>query len=67
MFQVIRTLRLLVATLVIGMPLVLSILTSVADAATAVRKAKIGHAALNARVAPLWLAGDHGFLVQHGV
>jgi len=67
MFQVVRALRPLVATLVIGIPLALSILTSVADAATAVRQAKIGHAALNARVAPLWLAGDYGFFVQHGV
>lgn len=27
----------------------------------------IGHAALNARVAPLWVAEDLGFFVKHGV
>ena len=37
------------------------------DAATPVRKAVIGHAALNARVAPLWVAEDFGFFVKHGV
>lgn len=36
-------------------------------AATAVRKAVFGHAALNARVAPLWVAEDHGFFIKHGV
>jgi NitT/TauT family transport system substrate-binding protein len=35
--------------------------------ATPVRKAVIGHAALNARVAPLWVAEDHGFFVKYGV
>ena len=36
-------------------------------AATPVRKAVIGHAALNARVAPLWVAEDFGFFIKHGV
>jgi len=36
-------------------------------AATPVRKAVIGHAALNARVAPLWIAEDQGFFVKYGV
>ena len=36
-------------------------------AATPARKAVIGHAAMNARVAPLWVAEDHGFFVKHGV
>jgi ABC-type nitrate/sulfonate/bicarbonate transport system substrate-binding protein len=36
-------------------------------AATPVRKAVIGHAALNARVAPLWVAEDHGLFIKHGV
>jgi ABC-type nitrate/sulfonate/bicarbonate transport system substrate-binding protein len=36
-------------------------------ALTPVRKAVIGHAALNARVAPLWVAEDHGFFVKYGV
>jgi len=36
-------------------------------AATPVRKAVIGHAALNARVTPLWVAEDFGFFVKHGV
>jgi NitT/TauT family transport system substrate-binding protein len=36
-------------------------------AATPVRKVVIGHAAMNARVAPLWVAEDHGFFVKHGV
>jgi ABC-type nitrate/sulfonate/bicarbonate transport system substrate-binding protein len=38
-----------------------------ANAATPLRKAVIGHAALNARVAPLWIAEDQGFFVKHGV
>ena len=37
------------------------------NAATPARKAVIGHAALNARVAPLWVAEDFGFFVKHGV
>lgn len=36
-------------------------------AATPGRRAVIGHAALNARVAPLWVAEDHGFFVKYGV
>jgi len=36
-------------------------------AATQLRKAVIGHAALNARVAPLWVAEDHGFFIKYGV
>jgi len=66
-FQVIQSIRPLVASLVIRIPVVFSILTSVTDAATPMRKAVIGHAALNARVAPLWVAEDHGFFVKHGV
>ncbi|HEX7229363.1 MAG TPA: ABC transporter substrate-binding protein [Candidatus Binatia bacterium] len=31
------------------------------------RKVVIGHAAMNARVAPLWVAEDHGFFAKHGV
>lgn len=31
------------------------------------RKVVIGHAAMNARVAPLWVAEDHGFFVKYGV
>lgn len=37
------------------------------DAAIPQRKVVIGHAALNARVAPLWIAEDHGFFIKHGV
>ena len=36
-------------------------------AAAPLRKAVIGHAALNARVAPLWIAEDQGFFVKYGV
>jgi NitT/TauT family transport system substrate-binding protein len=36
-------------------------------AATPARKVVIGHAAMNARVAPLWVAEDHGFFIKHGV
>jgi len=36
-------------------------------AATSQRKVVIGHAALNARVAPLWIAEDHGFFIKHGI
>jgi hypothetical protein len=37
------------------------------NAATPQRKVVIGHAALNARVAPLWIADDHAFFIKHGV
>jgi NitT/TauT family transport system substrate-binding protein len=37
------------------------------QAATPLRKAVIGHAALNARVAPLWIAEDQGFFAKYGV
>jgi len=36
-------------------------------AASPSRKVVIGHAALNARVAPLWIAEDHGFFIKHGI
>ena len=36
-------------------------------AAVPARKVVIGHAALNARVAPLWVAEDHGFFIKYGV
>ena len=36
-------------------------------AAAPTRKVVIGHAAMNARVAPLWVAEDHGLFVKHGV
>ena len=36
-------------------------------AAVPARKVVIGHAALNARVAPLWIAEDHGFFSKYGV
>lgn len=36
-------------------------------AATPARKVVIGHAAMNARVAPLWVAEDHGFFIKHGI
>ena len=35
-------------------------------AAAPARKVVIGHAALNARVAPLWVAEDHGFFIKYG-
>ncbi len=37
------------------------------QAAAPARKVVIGHAAMNARVAPLWVAEDHGFFIKHGV
>jgi len=37
------------------------------QAAAPTRKVVIGHAAMNARVAPLWVAEDHGFFVKYGV
>jgi ABC-type nitrate/sulfonate/bicarbonate transport system substrate-binding protein len=40
---------------------------SESHSATPTRKAVIGHAALNARVAPLWVAEDFGLFVKHGV
>lgn len=36
-------------------------------AAAPSRKVVIGHAAMNARVAPLWVAEDHGFFTKYGV
>jgi ABC-type nitrate/sulfonate/bicarbonate transport system substrate-binding protein len=55
--------------------LVLSIIAAIwgfaccveSQAATPARKIVIGHAAMNARVAPLWVAEDHGFFIKHGV
>jgi NitT/TauT family transport system substrate-binding protein len=35
--------------------------------AAATAKVVIGHAAMNARVAPLWVAEDHGFFQKYGV
>jgi ABC-type nitrate/sulfonate/bicarbonate transport system substrate-binding protein len=40
---------------------------SSSHAAAPLRKVVVGHAAMNARVAPLWVAEDHGFFVKHGV
>ncbi len=37
------------------------------QAALAPRNFVIGHAAMNARVAPLWVAEDHGFFVKQGI
>jgi len=37
------------------------------QSATPARKVVIGHAAMNARVAPLWVAEDHGFFIKYGV
>jgi ABC-type nitrate/sulfonate/bicarbonate transport system substrate-binding protein len=42
-------------------------IASEGHAATAMRKIVIGHAALNARVAPLWIAEDQGFFAKYGV
>lgn len=36
-------------------------------AAAPTRKVVVGHAAMNARVAPLWVAEDHGFFTKYGV
>ncbi len=46
--------------------LVLAI-ASKSHSATPLRKVVIGHAALNARVAPLWIAEDQGFFAKFGV
>ena len=37
------------------------------ESATAPTKTIIAHAAMNARVAPLWVAQDQGFFVKNGV
>src|ERR1044071_3904356 len=37
------------------------------QAAAPTRRVVIGHAAMNARVAPLWVAEDHGFFQKYGV
>ena len=36
-------------------------------AATAKPKVVIAHAAMNFRVAPLWVAQDQGFFIKHGI
>jgi ABC-type nitrate/sulfonate/bicarbonate transport system substrate-binding protein len=41
--------------------------TFASQAASAPRKIVIGHAAMNARVAPLWIAEDFGFFAKYGV
>jgi len=41
-------------------------ISSESHAATPARKIVIGHAALNARVAPLWIAEDQGFFAKYG-
>jgi len=40
---------------------------SSSHAAAPSRRVVIGHAAMNARVAPLWVAEDHGFFAKYGV
>lgn len=55
----------LLLKLTVALFLIVSSVSS--HAATPVRKAVIGHAALNARVAPLWVAEDFGFFIKHGV
>jgi NitT/TauT family transport system substrate-binding protein len=40
---------------------------SSSDAAAPSRRIVIGHAAMNARVAPLWVAEDHGFFAKYGI
>lgn len=42
-------------------------ISSDSHSATPPRRAVIGHAALNARLAPLWVAEDFGFFVKYGV
>src|ERR1043166_9120714 len=55
-----------------GWKLVFLWLAAIADAppycaaAAAPAKAVIGHAAMNARVAPLWIAEDYGFFQKYG-
>src|SRR2546426_7095586 len=43
------------------------IYTVQSDAGQAPAKVIIGHAAMNARVAPLWVAEDQGFFQKYGV
>ena len=42
-------------------------ISSDSHSSTPPRRAVIGHAALNARLAPLWVAEDFGFFVKYGV
>ena len=51
----------------VGAKLLLAIVCFPLQAASAPRKFVIGHAAMNARVAPLWVAEDLGFFAKQGV
>ena len=51
----------------VGVKLLLAIVCVPLQAASAPRKFVIGHAAMNARVAPLWVAEDLGFFAKQGV
>src|SRR5688500_19127181 len=55
---------LIVAVIAVGSFLVPS---NPSDAASAGRTVVIAHAAMNARVAPLWVARDRGFFAKYGV
>jgi NitT/TauT family transport system substrate-binding protein len=54
-------------TIVLAVLLGLSISTSVLEAASAPARNVIAHAAVNARVLPLWTAKDQGFFTKYGV
>ena len=51
----------------VGTKVLLAIVCFPLQAASAPRNFVIGHAAMNARVAPLWVAEDHGFFAKQGV
>lgn len=50
----------------VGAKLLLAIACLPLQAASAPREFVIGHAAMNARVAPLWVAEDLGFFAKQG-
>jgi len=51
----------------VGANFLLAIVCVQLQAASAPRKFVIGHPAMNARVAPLWVAEDLGFFAKQGV
>jgi ABC-type nitrate/sulfonate/bicarbonate transport system substrate-binding protein len=51
----------------LGANVLAAFLLTQSQAASAPRNFVIGHAAMNARVAPLWVGEDHGFFAKQGV
>jgi ABC-type nitrate/sulfonate/bicarbonate transport system substrate-binding protein len=64
-FAMIKLLRVVLGLLAVEVLVVAFCAPS--QAASGPRNFVIGHAAMNARVAPLWVGEDHGFFAKQGV